>query len=76
MATYNPPLHFNSVFNTTDYTTTNSSSVSQSDADSKYLKKVGSEAISNATLTTFNGQARVKFDFTLYRNLIFPNYFG
>ena len=41
MSIYNPPLHINSVFNTTDYTTTNSSSVSQSDADSKYLKKVG-----------------------------------
>ena len=40
MSIYNPPLNINSVFNTTDYTTTNSSSVSQSDADSKYLKKL------------------------------------
>ena len=59
MSIYNPPLHINSVFNTTDYTTTNSSSVSQSDADSKYLKKVGNP-VSTATLTTFNGNMIVK----------------
>lgn len=59
MSIYNPPLHINSVFNTTDYDSTNSSSVSQSDADSKYLKKVGNP-VSTASLTTFNGSMIVK----------------
>ena len=59
MATYNPPLNINSVFNTTDYPSTNSSSVSQSDADSKYLKKVGN-SVSTANSTTFNNRVDIK----------------
>ena len=41
MSVYNPPLHINDVFNTTDYNSTNSSSLSQSNANASYLQKVG-----------------------------------
>lgn len=58
MSIYNPPLHINDVFNTTDYNSTNSSSVSQSNADATYLKKVGT-AVSSATSTTFTNQVNL-----------------
>jgi hypothetical protein len=65
--TYNPPsVFFNGInYNPSFYTSTNSSGISQSQADLRYLQKTGTP-ISTASLTTFKGSIEVDGTSTLY----------